>query len=192
MNREELKNSVLKQIEYYFSDENLIRGKYLNQLIKKSGDGWIHLNVLVSFKRLARLTTDVKLIGKLLCQSNSKVIELSKDKQRVRRIYNKQPPKKNHENVSEMISRSAYIEGFSKDLDIDFLVNFFSQSTNLIIRKYYDKTSGTYKSKGSAFITFATIAKCNEFLSQKIMLNGEQLTVMHQEEFIKNKKMKKK
>lgn len=191
MNREELKKCVLKQVEYYFSDENLVRGKFLRKKIQQSVDGWVHLNVLVTFKRLASLSTNVKVIGKLLFQSNSTVIEISKDRQRVRRIDNKPVLKKNRENISEMIFRSAYVEGFSKDLDIDFLIKLFVGANNVIIRNYFDKNSNTYKSKGSAFVTFPNRVQCDEFVKKTVVLNGEQLKIMHQENFIEEKKLLK-
>lgn len=188
MDSEEMRNRILKQVEYYFSDENLIRGKHLKQLIKKCEDGWVHLNQLVKFKRLARITDDAQLIGKLLLQTNSNVIEISKDKQRIRRINNTPPPNKNRENVNQMISRSAYVEGFEKHLDHGFLINFFDEATNVIIRKYYDKASGTYKSKGSAFVTFATSEQCDEFVEKKLTLNGVPLEIMHQKQFVEQQK----
>lgn len=38
---EEKRIRVLKQLQYYFSDENLIRGKFLQKQIEKSADGCI-------------------------------------------------------------------------------------------------------------------------------------------------------
>lgn len=52
--QEELRIRILKQVEYYFSDENLVRGKFLQNQIKKSNDGWVHLNILVKFKSTGR------------------------------------------------------------------------------------------------------------------------------------------
>lgn len=192
MNTEELKSSVLKQIEYYFSDENLIRGKFLRKLIQKNVDGWVHLNVLVTFKRLAKLTTNIRLIGKLLSQSKSNVIEISKDKQRVRRVGDKPLPTKTCDKLAQMISRSAYVEGIPEEMDIDSLIDFFETASNIIIRKYYDKKTNTYKSKGSAFVTFASRAQCDDFVDKKLILHGVELKIMHQEEFISEKASKRK
>lgn len=158
METEKLKCRVLKQIEYYFSDENLVRGKFLRKKIEENPNGWVHLNVLVIFRRLSNLSTDTKLIGKLLSKTNSNIIEISKDKQCIRRINNKLAPKKTDENISDLISRSAYIDGFSENLEIDQLI----EATNIIIRKYFDRKSNTYKSKGSAFVTFSNQTECEK------------------------------
>lgn len=190
---ENLEESVRKQVEYYFSDENLIRGKFLKNKIFQSEGGWIHLNILVTFKRLASLTKNVKQIGKILFKSQSNTIELSKDRQKVRRIGNKPPPVKNSVNKSDLVSRSAYVEGFSTNLEIGDLIVFFQQfaACHIIIRKYFDKKTKTYKSKGSAFITFATRVQCEKFLKNTIVMDGIVLTIMHQESFIENQRAKK-
>lgn len=190
---EELRIRVLKQVEYYFSDENLVRGKYLQKQIEKNNEGWVHLNILVKFKRLAEICNDWKLIGKLLKNSNSCSIEVSDDKQRVRRIQNKPFLKKNPKNIAQLISRSAYVDGIPKDLEISDLMNFFEPylAKHIIIRNYFDKTSMAYKSKGSAFITFADREQCDDFLTKKIVFNGVSLITMHQETFNENKKAAK-
>lgn len=190
---EELRVCVLKQIEYYFSDENLVRGKYLQKKIGQNNEGWVHLNVLVKFNRLAEICNDWKLIGKFLKKSKSNVIEVSDDKQRVRRIQNKPFLKKSTENISQLVSRSAYVDGISKDLQISDLIEFFEQysAKHIIIRKYFDKASKTYKSKGSAFVTFSNRDQCAEFLGKTIVFNGVQLNTMHQETFNENKKAAK-
>lgn len=179
---EELKKNIVKQVEYYFSDENLIRAKFLRQKIQNSGGGWIHLNLLNTFKRLANLNTTTKRIGKAISQSKSKVIEISTDLQRVRRINHKLPPVKIRENVDELILRSAYVEGFSTNLEIHDLIKFFDSysACHVIVRKYLDKATKTYKSKGSAFVTFPSCEACDNFLKKKVVLNGIELKTMHQ------------
>lgn len=190
---EELRVRVLKQLEYYFSDENLVRGKFLQNQIKNSKEGWVHLNVLVKFKRLAEICNDWKLIGKLLKKSTSSVIEVSDDKQRVRRIKNEPFLKKSTENIAQLVHRSAYVDGISKDLEISDLISFFElySAKHIIIRKYFDKLSKTYKSKGSAFVTFSNREQCDEFLKKTIVLNDCPLITMHQETFNENKRAAK-
>lgn len=188
---------ALKQVEYYFSDENLVRGKFLQKEIEKSADGWVHLNILVKFNRLADICNDSKLLGKLLKKSDSHVIEVSADKQRVRRIGNKPFQRKSTEKIAQLVYRSAYVECIPQNLEISDLISFFEQfsAKHVIIRKFFDKMSKTYKSKGSAFVTFATREQCDEFLQKSIVLNDCPLITMHQEIFNEKKlaeKVKKK
>lgn len=187
--REEVRIRALKQVEYYFSDENLVRGKFLQQQIIKSAEGWVHMSVLVKFNRLAEICNDWKLLGKLLKKSSSHVIEVSDDKQRVRRIGNKPFLKKSTENIAQLVARSAYVECIPQNLEISELISFFEQysAKHVIIRKYFDKLSKTYKSKGSAFVTFSNRQKCDEFLNKSIFLNDCPLITMHQEKFNEKK-----
>jgi lupus La protein len=48
-------------LQYYFGDINLPRDKFLQEQIKLE-DGWIPLEVMLKFKRLASLTTDPDVI----------------------------------------------------------------------------------------------------------------------------------
>lgn len=189
---DELKERIVKQVEYYFSDENLIRGKFLRKKIQESDGGWIHVNLLATFEKLANLNTTTKRIGKAIFQSKSKKIEITKDLQRVRRMGNK-PLLDKKSDVHKLISRSAYVEGFSKSLQLDDLLKFFEpySASHIIIRKYFDRATKTYQSKGSAFVTFATHDLCNVFLGEKVNINGVQLSTMHQEIFIQLKHAKK-
>jgi len=57
----DLEQKIIRQIEYYFSDVNMIRDKFLKNEITKD-DGWIPLSVLITFKRLQSLTTNFKTI----------------------------------------------------------------------------------------------------------------------------------
>ncbi|KAF7801270.1 la-related protein 1C-like [Senna tora] len=48
----ELKNEIVKQIEYYFSNENLIKDSYLRS--KMNHKGWVHIDVIAEFRRVKR------------------------------------------------------------------------------------------------------------------------------------------
>ena len=54
---------IREQLEYYFSDANLARDKFMREQLKASKDGAVALDVLFKFKRLAALTTDASAWG---------------------------------------------------------------------------------------------------------------------------------
>ena len=56
--KEEIGPSIGKQVEFYFSDSNLPRDKFLSQRIRESQDGWIDLALIASFNRIKRLGVD--------------------------------------------------------------------------------------------------------------------------------------
>ncbi|KAL8158589.1 hypothetical protein V2J09_000126 [Rumex salicifolius] len=64
-----LREAIVKQIEYYFSDENLLTDHYL--LSQMDDQGWVPISVIADFKRLKRLCTDIGFILDALRWSSS-------------------------------------------------------------------------------------------------------------------------
>lgn len=75
-----LKDLVKKQIEYYFSEDNLQRDFFLRRRMDK--EGWIPISLIASFHRVQALTQDVALIIKSL--KESEVLEMPEDALKVR------------------------------------------------------------------------------------------------------------
>lgn len=61
--------------QYYFGDANLPRDKFLQEQIKLE-DGWVPLEVMLRFQRLAQLTKNPSTIVSCL-KSDSKLMEVS-------------------------------------------------------------------------------------------------------------------
>ena len=51
---------LLKQIDYYFSDANLVKDDYLRS--NMDDQGWVPIAIIASFPRVKSLTTNVQLI----------------------------------------------------------------------------------------------------------------------------------
>ncbi|XP_042002607.1 la-related protein 1A-like [Salvia splendens] len=75
-----LRAKIVKQIEYYFSDENLQTDPYLISLM--DNQGWVPVSVIANFKRVKRMDADVPFILDAL--QASEVIETQG--QKVRRL----------------------------------------------------------------------------------------------------------
>ena len=75
-----LMDLVKKQVEYYFSEDNLQRDFFLRRKMDK--EGWIPISLIASFHRVQALTQDVALIIKSL--KGSEVLELAEDSVKVR------------------------------------------------------------------------------------------------------------
>uniref|UniRef100_A0A7S0RZZ7 HTH La-type RNA-binding domain-containing protein n=1 Tax=Chlamydomonas leiostraca TaxID=1034604 RepID=A0A7S0RZZ7_9CHLO len=73
--KQQVMDSVRKQIEYYFSVENLCKDIFLRS--KMDEDGWIPLAVVANFNRVRMLTPDMMLIVDAM--KDSSVVEVSKD-----------------------------------------------------------------------------------------------------------------
>ncbi|KAI6671539.1 hypothetical protein NL676_006424 [Syzygium grande] len=51
---------LLRQIEYYFSKENLIKDLHFRK--EWNGQGWVHISIIASFKKVSSMTRDINLI----------------------------------------------------------------------------------------------------------------------------------
>ncbi|KAJ0266520.1 La-related protein 1A [Hirschfeldia incana] len=84
----DLKDRVVKQIEYYFSDVNLQNDKYLISLMDEQG--WVPVKNIADFKRVKMMTTDVEFIVYALGYSSS--VEVQDEKIRRRDEWSKWVP----------------------------------------------------------------------------------------------------
>ncbi|EFP09278.1 CRE-LARP-1 protein [Caenorhabditis remanei] len=75
-----LKEYVRKQIEYYFSEDNLQKDFFLRR--KMSPEGFLPVALIASFPRVRALTEDVLLIGEALKDSTK--VEVSSDSMQIR------------------------------------------------------------------------------------------------------------
>merc|ERR1712159_430040 len=63
---DDLKEKILTQAEYYFSDENLKRDGFLLKHIKRNKEGFVNLKLLASFKKMRSLSRDYRVIAEVL------------------------------------------------------------------------------------------------------------------------------
>lgn len=165
---------IIRQVEYYFGDANLNRDKFLLEQIGKDEQGWVPISVLLTFKRLAALSTDSNIIADALMKSDSGLLEISEDKLKIRRHPEKPIPEHNEERRKEIMSRTAYVKGFPLNSDIDTLLKYFADFEkvgHVNMRKYLDKPTKTYKFKGSVFVTFDTKEQAEQFIEKTEVSN---------------------
>ncbi|VDD75232.1 unnamed protein product [Mesocestoides corti] len=75
-----LQSQILHQIEFYFSENNLVRDTFLRRHMDSSG--WVPISVIAKFNRVASLSTDLNKIIKALLPSQ--VVEVDTSGMRVR------------------------------------------------------------------------------------------------------------
>ncbi|XP_050363220.1 la-related protein 1C-like [Argentina anserina] len=80
-----LPSLIVNQIDYYFSDTNLIRDEYLRS--NMDAQGWVPISLIANFPRVKSLTTNVQLIMESLRASG--VVEVQDDKLRRRSDWTK-------------------------------------------------------------------------------------------------------
>jgi lupus La protein len=185
-----LSDQIVRQIEYYFGDINLPRDKFLQEQIKLE-DGWVPLEIMLKFKRLANLTTDADVIVTAL--EESKLIEVSDDKKKIRRSPDLPLPVMNEERRQVLASRTVYCKGFPRDdTTLDNLLEFFSSYgpiENIQMRSFREKTTKKIVFKGSVFVLFKTKELAEEFLKKEaVKYNDEDLIRKWQSDYHENKK----
>lgn len=76
---------ILKQIEYYFSDDNLVKDNYLRSNMDE--EGWVPVTLIAGFRRVQNLTSDIQLI--LSSLRDSTVVEVQGETIRRRNDWRK-------------------------------------------------------------------------------------------------------
>lgn len=157
---EDLEKNIIKQVEYYFGDINLPRDKFLQEKVKED-DGWVSLEVMLKFKRLASLSEDPKVIAEALEKSEEKIVCLNEDKTKIRRNPEKPLPENIKEHIRQLQAKSAYAKGFPTDEKLDDIIKFMETFGLIesVIRRTMD-----HKFKGSCFIVFKDIESAKKFV----------------------------
>ena len=89
---------VYFQLKHYFGDYNLPRDKFLLEQIKGSEGGWIPMETMLKFKRLANLSEDPKAILETVkALESSGLLEVDVEGQKIRRTPEKAVPEWNEE-----------------------------------------------------------------------------------------------
>lgn len=82
---DQLHDKIVRQIDYYFSDENLVTDTYLR--LKMDDQGWVPIEVIASFNKVSRLTNDIQLVLNAL--QSSEVVEVQDEKIRKKNDWSK-------------------------------------------------------------------------------------------------------
>ena len=82
---EEVAAAVLKQVEFYFSDKNFAKDKFLKEETAKSPEQWVNISVLSTFNRMKVLVPSLDLAVIADALKTSTAVEVSEDGTKVRR-----------------------------------------------------------------------------------------------------------
>lgn len=82
---DELRDKIIRQVEYYFSDENLRTDKFLLKYLTKDDEGYVPVAVIASFKKMKKLTHHKSLIVAALKESS--LLTLSSNEKKVKRVH---------------------------------------------------------------------------------------------------------
>jgi len=135
-----LESEVVRQIEYYFSDENLPKDKFMQKNLDK--EGFMTVETLATFPKLKKRGIDCDFIKNALKQST--ILDVHEDGTKVKR---KVPMREE--------SRTIYVSYLPKDSDRESVSGIFGTcGTIKRIDLPTDKETGVIK--GIAFVEFET------------------------------------
>ncbi|XP_063361345.1 la-related protein 7 isoform X2 [Cydia amplana] len=136
-----LYDKILKQMEFYFSDANLTKDRFLGELIKT--DPYVPIEVFLKFNKIRAMTQDVIDIAKAM--KFSTILELSEDRQKIRRKTPVEP--------YDAESRTVYVESIPMTANREWLEKVFSDYGHIAYISL-PKFKNSQKIKGYAFIEF--------------------------------------
>merc|ERR1712223_1739821 len=82
---DELCESIVQRVEFYFSDANITKDKFLLKHVKRNKEGFVSLKLISSFKRVKHLTKDWRQVA-VAIERKSKKLEVNDLKTKVRRL----------------------------------------------------------------------------------------------------------
>lgn len=157
-----LNKKILRQMEYYFGNHNLLRDKFLKEKIKED-DGWISIETMLNCHRLKKMTSDPIVVKDSI--KDSELIEVNEAGDKVRRNTAMPLPEETKEYKEQLAARTVYAKGFKPNSTLDDIMSFFENYGNIenvyMRRDFYKNTF-----KGSVFTTFKNKEEAQKFIDE--------------------------
>jgi len=174
-----LEEQIRKQVEFYFSDSNYPRDKFLRGQAELSALGYVSLEIVASFARMKNLTTDLNVVIKALKNYKSPIIELSEDDKNIRRI-NPLPEE------DTLTKKSIYAKKFPNDYTLEQVQQFFQPYGHVASVRLRRALNRQFK--GSVFVEFNTIEEAQKVSELKLKFKNTDLIIMMKQEYLNLKK----
>lgn len=179
---------ILKQVEFYFSDSNLPRDKFLSEITGKSEEGWCPIETIASFQRMKKITEDLSVVVAALKESSFLVV--SEDDKNIRR---KEPLPADKVDTTP---KSIYVKGFGEEATLEevqaFIEKEMKEGEKLLLTRMRRMKGGEMdkKFKGSVFLEFDSVATAERMSKATLKLkeDGEPMEIMMKAEYVAKKK----
>ena len=127
----ELAKKIVDQVEFYFSDANITKDKFLLKHIWRNKQGFVSIKLITSFKRVKSLTRDWEVVSRVLSEASSH-LEVSEAGTKVRRRTPIPKPDKTSAN------RSVVLTKFSEDdPSVDYVKGLMSQYGDVVLIRFF-------------------------------------------------------
>eukprot|EP00197_Chlamydomonas_leiostraca_P002117 CAMPEP_0202857828 /NCGR_PEP_ID=MMETSP1391-20130828/618_1 /ASSEMBLY_ACC=CAM_ASM_000867 /TAXON_ID=1034604 /ORGANISM="Chlamydomonas leiostraca, Strain SAG 11-49" /LENGTH=442 /DNA_ID=CAMNT_0049536685 /DNA_START=156 /DNA_END=1480 /DNA_ORIENTATION=- len=191
------KAKVLKQLDFYFSDSNLPKDRFLKAKIAEDPNGYVDMKIVIAFARMrehlkldagvtepSKVPDDVVAAVAALIKEGSQLLEVNAEATRLRR---KQPLANDEVVSAEVDARSLYVRPFPLDTDLDKLTEFFASHAPVnCVRMRRHLSSKQFK--GSVFVEFASAEDADKVLGLKLEHAGAPLHMEKKVAYMARKK----
>jgi len=82
---DELIQKIVDQVEFYFSDENILKDAFLLKHVRRNKQGFVSLKLITSFKRIKSLTKDYRVVA-IALRTGAKKLEVNAEGTKVKRV----------------------------------------------------------------------------------------------------------
>ncbi len=154
--KENSKKLMLRnQIEFYFSDENLLHDKFLQKFLIRDKDKGVPLTILDNFNKVKQILSDVKDLPKRInyirnAIESSNILRLNKKKNKIKR---QNDFKLDQIDYNEIDERSVYVENLPNNINHD-LINVIFSRCGKVVHVSIPKFSDNKKPKGFGFVIY--------------------------------------
>ncbi|XP_008790734.2 la protein 1-like [Phoenix dactylifera] len=183
--------NILRQVEFYFSDSNLPRDKFLKKTVQESEDGLVSLALICSFSRMkshlglnAAVKPDevpeetVLAVAEVLRRSSS--LRVSEDGKRIGRSTVLLKPE---EVIEQVDSRTIAASPLPYDVKLEDVQSFFAQCGKVNSVRLPRHVADKRHFCGTALIEFSEEGDAKKVLEESIVYAGAELELKLKKEF---------
>jgi len=177
-------DAVRKQVEFYFSDSNYPKDKFLRSQAAQNDEGYVPISVIATFSRMKKITEDLELVKEAV--KTATTLQVSPDGQSVKRLA--ALPEQD-----TSITRTIYAKGFPDETgysieDVESVFSKFGKILSTRIRK----TKNDKKQKPSVFVEFSTPEEADAAVAAASQFGGKDLLVLKKSDYNEKKKQERK